>query len=161
MTRLVAQYHGKLMVFFYRRTSNRWDAEELTQEVYCKIMNSSYGEDIVDDFPEPYIFTIAWSVLRDSSRRDRVRKRDKHVEYEDGLEKQTLCPEKRFHSQERYARFQDVLKELTPQTRAVFLLNRYEGLTSTQLSHCLDISVSAVEKHMMKALSRLKEALKN
>lgn len=159
MTRLVVRYHGKLLGFFNRRTSNRWDAEELTQEVYCKIMNSDYGAAVVDDFPEPYVFTIAWSVLHDSSRRDRVRKRDRHVEYEEADEQQTISPETRLHSEQRYAKFLRVLEGLSPQTRAIFLLNRYEGLTSTQLAECFSISVSAVEKHMMKALSRIKESL--
>lgn len=159
MTKLVTRYHFKLMIFFNRRTSNHWDAEELTQEVYCKIMNGNYGDAVVDDFPEPYIFTIAWSVLHDSFRRDQVRKRDKHVMYEEADEQQTISPDKRLHSEQRYAKFVTVLESLSPQTRAIFLLNRYEGLTASQLAECFSISVSAVEKHMMKALSRIKEEL--
>ena len=49
-------------------------------------------------------------------------------------------------------RFLEALDQLPPRCRQVFLLQRYDDLTYTSIAKRLSISVSAVEKHMMRAL---------
>jgi RNA polymerase sigma factor (sigma-70 family) len=162
MKRLVADYQSMLLHFFSQRCKNFWDAEELTQEVYCKILKRK--DMSVDDYTKPYIFTIAWSVLRDKLRRDRVRQRDMHKTYDDVMESQDnanqISPEQTVGGDQLYNKFLTALDELSPKTRAVFILNRYEGLTYRQIADDYGISVSAVEKHMMRALQQLKGSLK-
>ena len=51
------------------------------------------------------------------------------------------------------------LDELPPRTSRAFLLQRYEGLTYSAIAKQLGISVSAVEKHMMRALLHLQARL--
>lgn len=161
MKKFAVQYYGTLLSFFNKRSRNHWDAEDLTQEVFCKIMKHTNGQVAVNDYAEPYLYSVAWSVLRDRSRRDRVRQRDMHVVYDEAVEKEDpLSPEQTLYGEELYARFLEALKDLSPKTRGVFLLNRYDGLTSRQIAIHLDISVSAVEKHMMKALARVKQIVK-
>ena len=48
-----------------------------------------------------------------------------------------------------------ILDELSPRTREMFLLNRLEGLSYTQLATRYGVTVSAVEKQMMKAIAHL------
>ena len=48
-----------------------------------------------------------------------------------------------------------VLDELAPRTREMFLLNRLDGLSYTQLAARYGVTVSAVEKQMMKAIAHL------
>ncbi len=159
MKRLVDQYQGMLLSFFSMRARNKWDAEELTQEVFCKILKRN---DIAhNDYTEPYIFAIAWSVLRDRSRREKVRKRDMHVTYDEALaQEDPISPEKEACGEELYGRFLKALKGLTPRTQQVFVLSRYEGFSYSQIADHCGISISAVEKHMMKALQRMKEIVK-
>lgn len=160
MHRLIAQYQETLLSFFTRRVRNVWDAEELTQEVYCKILKR---KDIsVSEYSEPYMMTIAWSVLRDRSRRDKVRHRHMHVAYDEALaHEDPLSPEKALHGEELYTRFLKVLNELSPRRREVFILSRYEGLSYPQIAEHCGISISAVEKHMIRALGQMREIVRN
>ena len=161
MESIFHQYHNTLLTFFSKRAQNTWDAEELTQEVFCKMLKRN---DAVADqpYPESYLYMIAWSVLRDRSRRDRVRQRGQHVVYDESLAKEDpRTPERDATGRELYQRYVRVLDALSPKTRAVFILHRYEGLTYTQIAQHCNMSVSAVEKHMMKALAQMKEILRD
>jgi RNA polymerase sigma-70 factor (ECF subfamily) len=48
------------------------------------------------------------------------------------------------------------LDALPPRARAVVILRRFENLTYPQIAQRLGISVSAVEKHMGRAMSALR-----
>jgi len=48
------------------------------------------------------------------------------------------------------------LGELPPETREIFLLNREDGLTYTQIAARYALSVKAVERHMVRALNHLR-----
>ncbi len=155
------EYHSTLLNFFNKRSQNTWDAEELTQEVFCKILKRKEIK-AHQPYPESYLYMIAWSVLRDRSRRDRVRQRGQHVVYDESVATEDPhTPEQDAKGQQLYRRYLSVLDELSPKTRAVFLLHRYEGYTYTDIAEHCDMSTSAVEKHMMKALSQMKEILKD
>ncbi len=159
MKALVDQYQGALLGFFIRRSRNSWDAEELTQEVFCKILRRQDIE--YSDYTDAYIFTIAWSVLRDRLRRERVRHSDLHIEFEEELiEEDIISPDESLRGEQLYAVYIKLLDSLSPRVREVFILSRYECLTYGQIAVRCKISMSAVEKYMMIALKRMKEMLK-
>ncbi len=163
MNRLVEQYRGPLLVFFNNRVQTPWDAEELTQEVFYKLYKCKFTE--TQQYPESYLFTVAWSVLRDRDRRDRVRHRDKH-DFFDDVDEELLSEdsdslEQVISAEQCYRRLIDGLNNLSPKARSIFLLNRYEGLTYSQIADEFSISVSAIEKHMMIAITKLKKAIKD
>ncbi|UVW34375.1 sigma-70 family RNA polymerase sigma factor [SAR92 clade bacterium H455] len=159
MKALVDQYQRTLVSFFMRRSRNAWDAEELTQEVFCKIWKR---RDIaLSDYSDAYMFTIAWSVLRDRLRREKVRHHDMHVEYDEELAREDpVTPQDIVRGEELYEYYLRLLESLSPRVREVFILSRYESLTYIQIAKHCAISVSAVEKYMMIALKRMKEILK-
>lgn len=159
MKALVDQYQGTLIGFFIRRSRNSWDAEELAQEVFCKILRR---EDIAySEYNDAYIFTIAWSVLRDRLRRERVRHSDMHVEFDEELaEEDIVSPDESLKGEQLYAVYIKLLDSLSPRVKEVFILSRYECLTYGQIAERCEISLSAVEKYMMIALKRMKVMLK-
>ncbi len=158
MNRLFTQYREPLLRFFSRHAQNAWDAEELTQEVFCKILKRDRG--VADQYPESHVYTIAWSVLRDRARRDKVRQRGNHVEFDEVTGNAASLPlEQQLASEQQYQRFLACLEALKPKTRNIFLLSRYEGMTYTEIADHYGLSVSAVEKHMIKALTEIKKSL--
>jgi len=58
-------------------------------------------------------------------------------------------------------KLQQTLAELPEGQREVFLLNRIDKKTYTQIAEMLDISVKAVEKRMHNALKHLRKLVKN
>ena len=159
MKALVDQYQRSLVSFFLRRSRNVWDAEELTQEVFCKILKR---RDIAfSDYNDAYMFTIAWSVLRDRLRREKVRHHEMHVEYDERYApEEQITPQDILRGQELYDQFLLLLESLSPRVREVFILSRYERMTYSQIAIHRGISISAVEKYMMIALKRMKKMVK-
>jgi RNA polymerase sigma-70 factor (ECF subfamily) len=48
-----------------------------------------------------------------------------------------------------------VLEELDERTRDAFILHRLEGMKHAEIARLLGVSVSSVEKYIIKALARL------
>ena len=156
---LAARYHAPLIAFFHKRAQSHWDAEELTQEVFCKILRRDDLE--CRDNIEAYVYTIAWSVLRDKARSDKVRHRNYHVAFDEETAKSNTIPiEQVLDSQQQCLRLVNTLRQLSAKTRDIFLLNRYEGITYSEIANRYGITVSAVEKHMMKALTSIRKNLR-
>ena len=55
--------------------------------------------------------------------------------------------------------YEAALAKLKPKTRAIFLLHRREGLTYAQIAVEAGLSVSGVEKQMMKAIAHIDREL--
>ncbi len=68
-------------------------------------------------------------------------------------ENPSTSPERILESRESMNRFETGLKALSPRSRDVFVLHRYEGLTYSEIAQHCDITVSAVGKHMIKAIA--------
>ncbi|MGS2722142.1 RNA polymerase sigma factor [Porticoccus sp. GXU_MW_L64] len=155
---VLAQYRERLHEYFLRRTSNQQDSEELTQEVFCKVIKRGGIEK--QGNLEPYLFTVANSVLKDRIRSDSAKLQYAHHPFDDDKANDaTSSVEEALESQMRYERFLASLDKLGRQTRTIFLLNRYEGLTYRDIAHRYGISSSAVEKHMMQAIKVIRAAL--
>lgn len=158
MNKLVIRYRAPLLRFFVRHSQSSWDAEELTQEVFYKILKRRDQQ--TGQYPESYLYTVAWSVLRDRIRRDRVRQRDKHIAFNESCAaNDSRSVEEAVEGDRQYGRFLSCLQGLSFKTRNIFILSRYEGLTYTQIADHYGISPSSVEKHMIKALKEIKKAL--
>lgn len=145
---LVRQYREPLKRFFERRIRDRADAEDLAQEVLLRLARQ---HSLVRQTRPAYIFLTARSVLLDRVRRNRVREQGGlHENDESQLEGPSA--ERVYLAQERVARVEKLLEELTPRAREVFMMHRVEGLAYTEIAQALGITMSTVEKHMSAAL---------
>ena len=99
---------------------------------------------------------------RDRFRRERSHHTGLHDPLDDSLHElpsEEPGTDDVYASRERLERLLSALDELSPRCRQVFLLQRYEGMTYTAIARQLQVSVSAVEKHMMRALLHLQARL--
>jgi len=146
------------MRYFRRHVSSADDAEDLTQDTLTKLSQQSDQRlaDVLN--PEAFVMRIASNLLRDRFRRDRSHHVHDHVSLEvvtsDWQSEEPSC-ERVYADRARLQKFLSALDGLPPRCRQVFLLQRYDGLTYSAIAKRLEISVSAVEKHMMRALLQL------
>ncbi|MDX9883288.1 MAG: RNA polymerase sigma-70 factor [Prolixibacteraceae bacterium] len=54
-----------------------------------------------------------------------------------------------------------ILSDLSPQSRQIFEMSRFDNLKNREIAEKLDISQKSVEAHITKALRNFREALKN
>jgi RNA polymerase sigma-70 factor (ECF subfamily) len=145
---LVRQYREPLKRFFERRLRDRTDAEDLAHEVLLRLARQ---HSLVRQTRPAYIFLTARSVLLDRVRRNRVRERgDLHENDESALE--VPSAERVYSAEEGIRRVSQLMEELTPRARQVFMMHRVEGLAYTEIARALGITMSTVEKHMSAAL---------
>lgn len=147
------EYRPALMAFFLRRVRNPTEAEDLTQEVFIRIAASDAGGMRSAD---AYIFQVAANLLRDRDRRAAVRSGYvADMLRADGIGIETLDPFRVAAGRETLALLVAGLDELPERTRQIFLLYRYENIDQRTIAASFGISVSAVEKHIYRAMARL------
>lgn len=146
-----------LMRYFQRRTASVSDAEELVQELFLRLLRRAdlFALENLDG----YVFEAAANLARDRVRRQQARG-GHHIDIAD-IEAATdePSPEQVVDARKRLDLMLVALDGLPPRARTIVILRRFENLTYRQIAERLDISVSAVEKHMVRAMSALRAAL--
>lgn len=165
IARLDARFRGPLMVYFLRRKFTRPEAEDLTQEVFVRMIGRE-GE-VPPDNVEVYIFQVAANLLRDKARRGLTRRAEDHTSLDapaevtaNGLDRhpdliEDRGPERVLLAQESLAEALSALDELGERTRSIYILHRLEKMRHKEIAALLGLSVSAVEKHVIKAVAHL------
>ena len=153
LRQLSERYRLPLTAYFARRVGSRAEAEDLTQEVFLRMVRRLELEDVEN--VEAFVFRTAVNLLRDRSRRDKSQSVRK-VEFASRLtDVDDLSPERVFDSRQSLTHVISVLEELDERTRDAFILHRLEGMKHAQIAELLGVSVSSVEKYIIKALTLL------
>lgn len=147
------RWRPALMSFFLRRVRNHAEAEDLTQEVFARLLTS--GERPASS-PDAYIFQVAVNLLRDGARRNKVRA--EYLRAAGALDEQDielLDPSRVVGTRDALAACIAGLEALPERTRSIFILYRIENLDLETIAGSFGISKSAVKKHVMKAMAML------
>jgi len=153
LRRLSEAYHQPLVRYFQRRVGTREEAEDLTQEVFLRLVRRPDAEQI--DNPEAFLFRTAVNLLRDRARRGKTY--SSHLaEISDQQDRfEALSPERVLEGRQSLNSALRVLEELDERTRDVFILHRLEGLKYAEIANLYGVSVSSIEKYIIKALAHL------
>lgn len=155
----VREQREALVRFLHRRTRSQDDAEDLAQESLTRLMR--YRGNAPDTWAA-LLYRIAVNALNDRSRRAITRHDAQHVSLDgDVSELASSEPshEQRTASEQDLLALQHALLRLPGRCRQIYLLNRIEGMTYTEVAEHCGISVKAVEKHISRALRLLRERL--
>lgn len=152
------RYRPAIMAYFSRRIADKNEVEDLTQEVFASLIRRAELHSIENI--EGYIFRIAANVInlrrRQAGRRPEI--------YPDGSDTsdrlvEEISPERVLLGSEAWAIFLQSLQELPDRTRTIFVLNRFEEMSGREIALRLGISISLVEKEMIKAIAYLRGRL--
>ena len=144
--------------YFGRRIRDYAEVEDMVQDVFARM--------VARDNPEPienlggYILKTAVSVLADRARLRSSRGVGLHVAFDSELHgEEEIHPERVLVGREDLHAATASLLGLPERTRTVFILRRLEGQRYRDIARHLGISVSAVEKHMVRAIQHLSLAM--
>lgn len=155
---LSRQYRPVLLRYFARRGANPADLEDMTQEVFARLLGRAGFADV--GRRDAYLFETAASVAVDHHRRATARHQRLHDPYEDSLHGlRGVSTERLCSAQDELHLLTVALRELPERMRHVFVLARLENVPYTQIARQLRISVSAVEKNLVKAIAHLSTRL--
>ena len=150
---LSERYLLPLVKFFTRRGATHADAHDLAQDVFVRALNRPTMSDIAN--PSAFIFQCASNLLKD---RARMAKRREEFAFEvENAQRQAevFTPERVLLGKQRLSDVMAALNDLPERTRNMVILHRIEGLKYWQIAEQYGISVSAVEKHMIRAMAHL------
>jgi RNA polymerase sigma factor (sigma-70 family) len=140
--------------FFRRRVRDDSEVEDLVQDVFIRIVARDSTTPV--DNLGGYVRQTATNVLTDRARRRITRHADLHVGLDtDRHGEGGFDPERILTGKEDLHAATAALLSLPERTRVVFILRRLEGCRLGDIARQLGISVSAVEKHMVKAINHL------
>jgi len=143
---------------FLMKRARPEDVDDLMQDVAIRMHVREGDREIAN--MEGYVFQVAQSVLTDRARRDKVRQRGQHVTLEENDHPvEGRSPERVLLGKERWSRLIAAVGELPERTRQAFVLHRFEEMSYAAIARHMGISVSAVEKHIMKAIRALAAAI--
>lgn len=151
---LFERYASAILRFADRLLGNRAAAEEVTQEVFVKVISRAYQYDGRAEVTS-WLFAIAANACRDRRRRERrativpLETIPEPSQKGDGVEAGLLQREKR----EAVRR---ALSGLSEEQREVLVLARYHGLPYAEIASVLGISVGAVKTRVFRAVENLK-----
>jgi RNA polymerase sigma-70 factor (ECF subfamily) len=151
---LFERYAPALLRFAARLLSDRNTAEEVTQEVFVKVISRAHQYDGRAEVSS-WLFAIAANACRDRRRRDRrasvvpLEAVPEPVHKGDGIE--TILGDR-----ERRDAVRRALSALSEEQREALVLARYHGLPYAEIAEVLGISVGAVKTRIFRAVEALK-----
>jgi RNA polymerase sigma factor (sigma-70 family) len=160
MSRLFAEQRAPLNHYFLKRTAHVWDAQDLVQETYLRLLAADRhgAEDIRN--PEAYLYTIAANLMKKHA----VARYSTPVG-SDGLEDlierlATPCDAAAGVDRDvRRQRLGELIGRLSPKCRAVLVMHYRDELSYRQIGEQLSISTSMVKKYIVKALAVCRQGM--
>ena len=147
------RYLLPLVKYFTKRGASHSDAHDYAQDVFVRVLDRPTMSDVEN--PSSFIFQCASNLLKDKARM--AKRRDGfafEVENTQG-QAEVFTPERVLLGKQSLCDVMTALNELPERTRNMVILHRIEGLKYWEIADQYGVSVSAVEKHMIKAMAHL------
>lgn len=152
-----AEMH-RLTGFFIMKVGNRDDALDMAHEALARFLNAEEPRSIFS--PAKYLTRIAVNLVRDRRKRGSTKLSALCDPLERGLEEVANDDQHReLEAREELDHWRVVLDRLPDLTLDIFVLNRVEGYTYSEVARILDIPTWRVQKHMLKAIRHVQAHL--
>jgi RNA polymerase sigma-70 factor (ECF subfamily) len=161
---LFSRHSGLLLSFISRLTAGKYDAEDLLQETFLRVI--THARDYRPGAAiRPWLFTIARNVTLNALKKTRLRS---DLEVQTDLSDWTPPsqpdgandPSNRAEMQEQKARMLDALQELPPLHREILILIVFNGFSYEEAAAITGDHESTLRSRVFHALRKLRERLK-
>lgn len=154
---IMQRYRHRVLSVAYRHMGNWADAEDMTQEAFVRLWQSA-------DRYEPnaklmtYLYRITANLCLDARRR---RARRPQTEWDDQMNTPSPSPDpgQVLEGGEVADRIARAVADLPERQRLAVIFLRYEGLNYRQIADTMDLSVSAADSLIARAMANLRKAL--
>lgn len=155
---LYQMYRKELVGHLLRIVKCPETAQDIAQDSYLILARAV--ADTAIEHPRGFLYRIAGNLALDHLRHNKVVER--HADIEQLKDEQELPSlENEIDQQQWRALLHQTIAELPPRCRDAFMLHKIHGFSYKEVGQLLDISESAVEKHMIKGLMHCRSRLGN
>ena len=149
---MLERFYRELLNFLHRQVGDRDAAADLAQESYARVLAAQRtGPPVLDG--RALLYRTARNLVIDQHRRSDVRRHDSLDEVDAADEPpapQHLQPEEALVRQQTVHGYVQVIENLPPRCREAFVLHVIDGLPQGEIAARMGISVSMVEKHVVR-----------
>lgn len=154
--KLFKQYYNPLLRFAYRYVNNETIAENIIHDVFLFLWNERNKLDFAVNI-KTYLFNAVKNRCIDHLRRKKTENRYKILNIV--LDIETQNPETILINKEFETAIKDALNDLPEKRREIFVMNRFDRLTYSEIASILNISIKTVETQMSRSLKFLRKKL--
>jgi RNA polymerase sigma-70 factor, ECF subfamily len=157
---LIRRYKDKIFSYALYMVKNRFDAEDITQEVMIRIWMNINSFKVRS--ASSYIMRITHNLCIDYLR---VRKSTKRfITLEEGSENERIIeysssPEDLMHIKMMSQKLHFVIRELPENLKSPFVMYELNGIKYSEISRVLDIPLNTVKVNILRARKKIKEKL--
>lgn len=156
---LVHRWEREVRAFLIHMLSSVEEAEDLTQDTFVQVFNKADGYQGEGKF-QSWLFRIAGNLARSKLRRRKILgwvsfNPDIHDKAGTGDD-----PAKALVKKNEAQIVHSALSGLPQRQRQALVLHRFQGLKYKEIAEAMDISVSAVESLIQRAMGELRQTLK-
>lgn len=148
---LYVDHHSWLQSWLRRRLGNAFDAADLAQDAYLRLLGRDLQEIRALREPRALLTTIAQGLVANLYRR-----RDVEQAYLDTLallpEPRAVSPEQRAIVLETLVEIDRLLGTLALPVRQAFLLSQLDGMRQADIARELGVSLPTVRRHIARAV---------
>ena len=152
MALLFQRYHRPLYGFLYHMTGQREASEDLVQNIFYRMLRSRHTFTGNGEF-RTWMYHLARNVLKDHWKKAGGPR--PVAEWEDRITDEVLVDEQ-LEKKMELEMLQKRIASLSPESREVLILSRYQDLKYAEIAEVLDLSVGAVKVRIHRAINQLK-----
>jgi RNA polymerase sigma factor (sigma-70 family) len=150
---LFERYHVRLYNFMLRLTLNRSVSQDLTQNLFYRIIK--YRHTFKEDHSfKSWIYQLARNIHVDYCKQQQ-KAAERYTQVEEYNE--NVAGEKEGFNEEEYERLDRAMARLTPEQKEILVLSRFQGLKYEEISSIRDLSVPAIKVQVHRAIKQLRE----
>ena len=143
---LYRKYADRIFNFIRSRIENTEDAENLSQDVWMKLLENN--SEISQETASSYIYKVATNLVNDYLRRIYVRNEARQEVEERYTERECITPMQEYIARE-IAFFEMSRVECLPlQRRTIYKMSRFDDMAIGDIAQALSLSFRTVENHL-------------
>lgn len=163
----IRENESMLVKWLTRRLGDPDAADDVAQSVFLRVWSYAATAMVVN--PKALIFKTAGNLaINEMKRRNTFNRRhimpsgkDDENDAIDNIASAGPTPEKETSLRQDVRKTLEAIENLPESARIAFTLNRFDGLSYREIAKRMKVSESSVEKYMIDALKRLRQALRD
>lgn len=153
------QYYSSVLRFIASRINNEWDAENLTQDVWVRLLTCE--KELAPETIVSLIYTIARNLVNDYLRRHYTRLQFSNELMQECRGEEDSTYESNFYAANLASFERRRVEGLPPQRRIIYELYRYEDQSVGDIASRLMLSKRTVENHLRIGRHEVREYMKS
>jgi RNA polymerase sigma-70 factor (family 1) len=154
---LYYKYHHRLGIYLYQLTSSRPFAEEILQDVFCKVWEKRDQLPAIENF-QAWLFTIAKNQALNALRSMVTERLQKKIWEKNQVNVPSMD---QLTAEDQLQLIDKAISQLPPQQKKVFMLSRYKRLKYIEIAQELNLSKETIKSYLQIATSSIRKYVNN